>query len=78
VGEASAGRAQVFVVADGHVKLRQVRVGKDSGLSVEVLSGLSEADEVVVRPPGGLVDGAEVTTGNGDAEAGAQISHVGR
>jgi multidrug efflux pump subunit AcrA (membrane-fusion protein) len=77
VGDTSAGKSQLFVVIDGHAKLRQVQVGKDSGVLVEVLSGLSEAEEVVVRPPGGLVDGAEVTTAKSD-QAEVHVSHVGR
>jgi hypothetical protein len=40
--------------------LREVQVGKDTGIEVEVLSGLSGDDQVVLRPSGGLADGMKV------------------
>lgn len=75
VGDANGGKAQLFVVEDDRVHLRQVQVGKDSGIVVEVLSGITEADRIVVRPPGGLVDGAEVLTAeSASARASSQLS----
>jgi multidrug efflux pump subunit AcrA (membrane-fusion protein) len=60
VGNVTDGKARAFVVEEGKARLRDIQVGKDTGKTVEVFSGLSEADEVIVRPPGGLADGAEV------------------
>jgi hypothetical protein len=34
--------------------------GRDFGSTIEVLSGLSPADNVIVDPPDSLTDGAEV------------------
>jgi RND family efflux transporter MFP subunit len=79
VGDAHGGKGQLFVVEAGHVHLRPVEVGKDSGIVVEVLAGITEADRVVVRPPGGLVDGAEVLTAESvGAQASSSASQVGQ
>jgi len=60
VGDAAEGRGQVYIVEDGHARLKKIQVGRDTGMHVEVLSGLSTADAVILRPPGSLLDGAEV------------------
>jgi HlyD family secretion protein len=61
VGNEQHGKGQVFVVQQGKARLRPVNVGKDTGIYVEVLSGLTTADEVIVQPPAGLTDGTVVT-----------------
>ncbi len=48
----------VFVVSDGIVRQRLVTLGRALGDSVEVLSGLSEGDQVVTSDVGTLVDGS--------------------
>lgn len=60
VGSATNGQAQVFVAVNGQAQARQVRIGRDTGVQVEILSGISETDEVVFRPAGGLADGARI------------------
>jgi HlyD family secretion protein len=60
VGDVTDGQAQLFVVQDGQAKLRKVTVGRDTGIEVEVLSGLSAEESVVTRPPSGLTDGTPV------------------
>jgi RND family efflux transporter MFP subunit len=62
VGDAVNGQSQVFVVENGHAQLRKIEVGRDTGKEVEVLSGLGVGDAVIMRPPGSLLDGAEVAT----------------
>jgi RND family efflux transporter MFP subunit len=49
-------------VVDGqnHVQLRTVRLGRDFGDTVEILSGISEGDAVIANPPDYLVDGMTV------------------
>jgi RND family efflux transporter MFP subunit len=55
------GHPAVYLVgADGKAHLTEVRLGKDNGTSVVVLSGLTPDDRVVLNPPSGLHDGAEV------------------
>jgi RND family efflux transporter MFP subunit len=53
--------AQVAVVgSDGKVQLRAINIGKDYGASLEILGGVSPADEVVVNPPDSLEEGQQV------------------
>jgi hypothetical protein len=52
---------QVGVVSpDGKVELTRVIPGKDFGTGIEVLSGLSETDKVIVNPPDSLAAGMTV------------------
>ena len=52
---------QVFVVDNGRARLRQVEIGRRSGLWTQVLDGL-KADEVVITHPGGhLADDMRVS-----------------
>jgi RND family efflux transporter MFP subunit len=60
VGDVVDDSGQVFVVEDGVARLRKVKVGRDTGIEAEVLSGLTTGDAVIMRPPGGLADGAAV------------------
>lgn len=54
------GLAGVFVVAEGHARLRWIAVGARSGDQIEVRAGL-EAGERVALDPAGLSDGAPAT-----------------
>ena len=54
------GRDLVYLVRDGRVQRRAVRLGDRRGSEVFVLSGLVEGDRVVLEGPPGLADGAEV------------------
>jgi len=52
---------RVGVVRDGDkAELLPVTLGNDSGTEVEVVSGLSESDLVIVNPPDSLLSGAAV------------------
>ena len=62
VGDVSGGQAKVFVVDSEQASLREVKIGRDTGVEVEVLSGVSTSDQVVLRPPGGLLDGTKVAS----------------
>jgi RND family efflux transporter MFP subunit len=49
---------RVFVAGEGnHASLRLVKTGAAQGDRVEILSGLTASDRVVVAPPAGLRDG---------------------
>ena len=48
------------VGADNHVALRKVTMGRDFGQIVEVLSGITATDHVVINPPDSLVEGSEI------------------
>jgi RND family efflux transporter MFP subunit len=54
------GRDVVFVVQNGHVERRAVRLGVVSGDDVEVVSGLSAGERVVVDGPDDLTDGDRI------------------
>jgi HlyD family secretion protein len=62
VGDVANGKAKVFVVTGDQATLREVLIGNDTGVSLEILSGLSPSDEVVLRPSGGLSDGTKVAS----------------
>jgi len=52
---------QAAVVNDGqHAEIRNIALGRDYGDEVEVLSGLTAQDHVMVSPPDSLVQGEEV------------------
>ncbi|HET7220468.1 MAG TPA: efflux RND transporter periplasmic adaptor subunit [Vicinamibacterales bacterium] len=53
--------AFVFVVpGDGRARLQPVSIGAVSGDRVEVLTGVSEGDQIVASPPASLLDGTPV------------------
>jgi RND family efflux transporter MFP subunit len=51
---------RVGVVNDGVVSLVPVTIGRDFGTAVEVVSGLTGSEAVVVNPPDSLADGQSV------------------
>ena len=54
------GEGAVFVVEEGKAHRRPIRVGKDDGRIVEVLSGLEADDAVVISYSGSIEDGVPV------------------
>jgi RND family efflux transporter MFP subunit len=48
------------VVRNGHVELTPITIGQDYGSTVEVISGLSARDTVIVNPSDSLANGAAV------------------
>lgn len=53
----AAGAQVALVDASNHVRLRAIKIGRDLGQTVEVLSGLSARDKVVDTPPDSLAEG---------------------
>ena len=51
---------RVGVVHDGKVQLMPVVLGKDYGTEVEVISGLSPDDQVIMNPADSLTSGTAV------------------
>ena len=49
-----------MVGADGKVELRRVTLGRDFGPTVEIISGVSPSDRIIVNPSDSLVSGAVV------------------
>jgi len=60
VGEAKEGKGHVYVVRAGRAVLVPIRLGADSGVVCEVLSGLTAEDAVVRNYSGTLSNGAAV------------------
>jgi RND family efflux transporter MFP subunit len=59
---------RVGVVRDGRVRLLPVGVGHDYGANVEITSGLTAHDQVILNPPDSLAEGERVNVEKGDAE----------
>lgn len=55
-----SGSQIVFVVRDGRAERRAIRVGATAADRVEVVSGLTPGERIVVEPPKGLKDGDRV------------------
>jgi RND family efflux transporter MFP subunit len=51
---------QAAVVRDGHAVLVPVKLGHDFGDTVEVASGLTTQDQVILDPPDSIADGTPV------------------
>ena len=51
------GPRVALVGQDGKVRLIPVELGKDFGMKIEVLSGITAEDRVVLNPPDGLEEG---------------------
>jgi len=51
---------RVGVVRNGHVELTPISIGQDYGSSIEVISGLSARDAVIVNPSDSLANGVAV------------------
>jgi RND family efflux transporter MFP subunit len=51
---------QVAVVDNGHASIRRVTLGRDFGSTLEILTGVTPQDRVILNPADSLVDGIEV------------------
>lgn len=51
---------QVAVVSGNKVSMHHVTLGRDFGSAIEILSGITGADRVILNPADSLIDGAEV------------------
>ena len=54
------GRTIVFVIKDDRVERRAIKAGTENGGKVEVVSGLSAGERVVIEGPDTLVDGERI------------------
>jgi hypothetical protein len=55
---------RVGVVRDGRVQLVAVKIGRDAGATVEIASGLTPNDAVILDPSDSLASGQEVQIAN--------------
>jgi multidrug efflux pump subunit AcrA (membrane-fusion protein) len=56
----SEGLRAVVVDANHKARLQSLTIGRDYGVTLEVLNGLKAADWIVLNPPDSLNDGQEV------------------
>lgn len=54
------GEWSVFIIEDGRAQLRQVQIGRRTGLHAQILSGLNEGDRVVLHPSDAVFEGSRV------------------
>jgi HlyD family secretion protein len=62
LGHSTGGKAKVYVVRDGHVRLAAVSLGAEDGAMTEVFGDLKPEDVVVLNARGGLDEGMAVET----------------
>jgi RND family efflux transporter MFP subunit len=63
---------QIATVDNGNrAKLVTIVLGRDFGATVEVVSGLTDADKVIVSPPDSLVDGEQVQIAQPNQQGGS-------
>jgi hypothetical protein len=55
---------RVGVVRDGRVQLTPVKIGRDAGATVEIASGVTANDAVILDPSDSLTSGQEVQIAN--------------
>jgi HlyD family secretion protein len=67
--QVEAGAAYVYVASGGQASKRQIRIGRDDGLKVEVISRLSPDDQVIVGYTGSLQDGEPIVVAPADQAA---------
>ena len=58
---------QVALVRNGHIHLQPVTIGKDNGKSVEIATGLSPNDQVVLDPSDSIAEDQPVHIANSPA-----------
>lgn len=58
---------RVAVVRDGHAELVPIKIGRDYGSEVEVVSGLRTNEPIIVNPADSLVSGATVRANGGQS-----------
>ncbi len=51
---------QVATYSDGTAHLQKVGIGQDDGAQVQIATGLSPGQDLIVDPPAGIADGAKV------------------
>jgi RND family efflux transporter MFP subunit len=61
IGKAEKGQASVRLVRDDVVQIATVKYGADNGTEIEIVSGLTPADRVIVRASGPVENGTPVS-----------------
>lgn len=61
LGASKGNTADLYVIRDGKAKKVQVTIGANDGIRVEILSGISPKDDVILHP-GAVTEGTPVTS----------------
>jgi len=64
----SEGTQVGLVKPDGSVEVRSVVIGRDFGSTIEIVSGVSHSDRIILNPSDSLVSGAVVRVAQADGE----------
>lgn len=56
----SEGPQLAIIGTDKKVELRRINIGRDFGATLEILAGVTAADQIVINPPDSLEDGQQV------------------
>jgi RND family efflux transporter MFP subunit len=67
-GESKGGKADVYIIKDGRAKKVRVEIGADDGIHVEIMSGLTENESVILNPQS-VTEGVAVREFHEDASA---------
>jgi hypothetical protein len=67
----------VGIVRDGRVQLVPVKIGRDNGATVEIASGLTTTDAVILDPSDSLATGQQVEIANRNGQPAAQTQKKG-
>jgi multidrug efflux pump subunit AcrA (membrane-fusion protein) len=59
---------QVAVADNGRASMRRVTLGRDFGSTLEILTGVTQQDRVILNPADSLVDGIEVRVAEAPAK----------
>jgi RND family efflux transporter MFP subunit len=62
---------QVAVVENNQAKLKAIALGRDFGSEVEVVSGLTGQESVIVSPPDSIIDGEQVRIAQPNSQGGS-------
>jgi HlyD family secretion protein len=68
-----SGKSALFVVEQGRARMREVNIGLRSDREAEVLGGLNDGDEVVIRGQNVLEGGERVDIRTSDARSGLTV-----
>ncbi len=68
------GTMAAVVGPDSRIHLKKLSIGRDFGNALEVLDGVSPADQIVVNPPDALAEGELVNIAGQDAQGSANTS----
>ena len=69
LSSAPKARALAVVGPDGKVQLRPINIGRDYGTTLEILGGVSPADQIVINPADSLEEGQQVIVAQKPAQS---------